>query len=48
MDTPLEITTDGKSLIVSPVEGTAREARFRKSLAKVNRKHSGTLKKLAE
>ncbi len=48
MDTPLEITTDGTSLIVSPVEGTARETRFRKSLAKVNRDHTSTLKRLAE
>ena len=25
MSTPLEITTDGKNLIISPVESTARE-----------------------
>lgn len=47
MDTPLEITTDGKSLIISPVAGSAREKKFRKSLAKVNREHAATLKKLA-
>ena len=47
MDTPLEITTDGKSLIISPVAGSAREKKFRKSLTKVNREHAATLKKLA-
>ena len=48
MDTPLEITTDGISLIVSPVAGSAREMKLRKSLAKVNRDHTSTLKRLAE
>lgn len=48
MNTPLEITTDGESLIISPVRGGSREKRFREALAKVNKKHGKTLKKLAE
>ena len=47
MDTPLEISTDGKNLIISPVQDEKREERFRAALQKVNRKHGKTLKKLA-
>jgi antitoxin MazE len=46
--TPLEITTDGKSLIISPVEDAGREKRFRAALDKVNKVHGKTLKRLAE
>ena len=48
MDTPLEIATDGKSLVISPVRDAAREKRFRQSLSRVNLKHRRTLAKLAE
>ena len=47
MDTPLEIATDGKNLIISPVQDAKREAKFRAALQKVNKKHGKTLKKLA-
>lgn len=47
MDTPLEITTDGRNLIISPVESAGREKKFRAALDKVNRTHGKTLKKLA-
>lgn len=47
MDTPLEVSTDGKNLIISPVQDAKREKRFRSALQKVNRKHGKTLKKLA-
>lgn len=45
-ETPLEITTDGKNIIISPVARVAREKAFRSALAEVNRKHEKTLKKL--
>lgn len=48
MDTPLEIATDGKSLIISPVENDKREAKFKAALEKVNRRHTGSLRRLAE
>lgn len=48
MDTPLEVTTDGESLIISPVRGKSREKRFREALKSVNKRHGKTLKKLAE
>ena len=47
METPLEVTTDGKNLIISPVQDAKREAKFRTALQKVNKKHGKTLKKLA-
>ncbi len=48
MDTPLEITTDGRSLIISPVEAADRQKKFFAVLEKVNKAHGKTLKKLAE
>ncbi len=47
MDTPLEITTDGTNLIISPVKDEKREKRFRTALEKVNKRHETTLRKLA-
>ena len=48
MDTPLEITTDGTSLIISPVQDEKREKRFKTALEKVNKRHETTLRKLAQ
>ena len=48
MDTPLEITTDGRNLIISPVESPAREKKFKTALGKVNRLHEKTLRRLSE
>ncbi|MBI4287429.1 MAG: AbrB/MazE/SpoVT family DNA-binding domain-containing protein [Chloroflexi bacterium] len=45
-DTPLEIITDGKSLIISPVRDKRRSEIVRRALAKVNMRHFGTLSKL--
>jgi antitoxin component of MazEF toxin-antitoxin module len=45
--TPLEITTDGTNIIISPVRSAAREKAFQSALATVNRKHGRTLKSLA-
>jgi antitoxin MazE len=47
MGTPLEVSTDGKNLIISPVQDAKREKRFHTALQKVNKKHGKTLKKLA-
>lgn len=48
MTTPLELATDGRNLIISPVGGVKRAARFRAALEEVNRLHAKTLKALAE
>ena len=47
MDTPLEVATDGKNLIISPVYDSKREARFRAALKKVNRRHGKSFRRLA-
>ncbi len=46
--TPLEISTDGRKLILSPVEDKRREKKFRDAIKKVNKRHAKTLKALAD
>lgn len=46
--TPLEISTDGKNIIISPVSDIKRMKKLDTSLKKINKKYHGTLKKLAE
>jgi len=46
-ETPLEITTDGRSLQIRPVRQRKRPT-LSESLDAVNRRHSSTLKKLAK
>jgi antitoxin MazE len=47
-DTPLEVSTDGSRLILSPVTTQDRRKAFDDALRKVNKKHGKVLKKLAE
>jgi len=47
-DTPLELTTNGDSILISPIRPKDRQNRLRKSLEKINRKYSDDLKRLAE
>ena len=47
-DTPLEISTDGQVLIVSPVRDAKRRKEFQKALDTANRKYGRALKRLAE
>ncbi len=48
MDSALEVSTDGKSLIISPVESEKKVKRFKAALDKVNKMHGKTLRKLAK
>ncbi len=48
MSTPLKITTDGKSLIISPLPNVQREMRLKAAIDKVNKNHGDTLRKLSE
>jgi antitoxin MazE len=48
MNTPLEITTDGKNLIISPKFNNIQEHEILNSLERINKKHGKTLKKLAK
>jgi antitoxin component of MazEF toxin-antitoxin module len=47
-ETPVEITTDGNVLIVSPVRDEARADRLTKALERANQKYGRALKRLAE
>jgi antitoxin component of MazEF toxin-antitoxin module len=46
--TPLEITTDGELLLVSPVRDATRRAKLEKALASVNKKYGKMLQRLAK
>ena len=48
MDTPLEITTDGRSLVISPVRDGDDDDRIAGALERVNARHGRTLRRLAE
>jgi len=47
-DTPLEISTNGDALLVSPVRDEARQAQLRQTLKKLNAKFGDDLQRLAE
>ena len=47
-DTPLELTSNGDALMVTPVRDKARQRKLRASLDKINRKFGEDLKRLAE
>ncbi|MCL4211977.1 MAG: AbrB/MazE/SpoVT family DNA-binding domain-containing protein [Phycisphaeraceae bacterium] len=47
-DSPLEVSTDGKVLTITPVSPESRGARVGKSLARINARHGKALRKLAE
>lgn len=46
--TPLEISTDGTLLLISPVRDEKRRLQFQESLEKVNTKYGRALKRLAD
>ena len=48
MDTPLEITTDGRNIIVSPQNEENAEASLVDALERINARHGAALKKLAQ
>jgi antitoxin component of MazEF toxin-antitoxin module len=47
-DTPLEISTDGQVLVISPVRDEEHRDRFRKALEAANRRYGRALKRLAQ
>ena len=47
-DTPLELTSNGDSLLISPVRDKARQEKLQASLDKINRKFGEDLRRLAE
>ena len=47
-DTPLEISTDGQVLVVSPVRDARRRKKFEKALEATNRRYGRALRRLAD
>ena len=47
-DTPLELTTNGDSILVSPVRDRKRQKELQASLDKINDKYGDDLQRLAE
>lgn len=47
-DTPLDISTDGEVLIISPIRDEKRRKQFEAAVAETNRKYGRALKKLAD
>ena len=48
-DTPLEISTDGEALVVTPANRSkARKDKLRRAIALIDKNYSRTMKKLAE
>ncbi len=47
-DTPLEISTDGQVLVISPVRDEKHRGNFRKALESANKRYGRALKRLAE
>jgi len=46
--TPLEISTDGESLVIAPIRDAKRRKKFEQALAESNRRYGRVLKRLAE
>jgi antitoxin component of MazEF toxin-antitoxin module len=46
-DTQLEVTTDGKSLMVSPVTDPERRKRFEAAVESINKRYAKAFKRLA-
>ncbi len=47
-DTPFEILTDGRCLVLSPIRDKAEEKKFEKSLEMVHKRFGRAMKRLAE
>lgn len=48
IDTPFEISTNGKALILTPVKNASRQAAFRSSVEKVGKRYAKTFEELAK
>lgn len=47
-DTPLDISTDGEVLIISPVRDEKRRKKFEEAVRETNRKYGRALRRLAD
>ena len=46
--TPLEVSTDGQVIVISPVRARRRTARLKRVVEEVHRRYSGAFRRLAE
>ena len=47
-DTPLEISTDGDVIVITPVREAERVQKFRAGVESINARYAGVFRKLAE
>lgn len=47
-DTPLEISTDGDVIVISPVRDGERAAKFKAGVEAINQRYAGVFRRLAE
>ena len=47
-DTPLDVSTDGDVIVISPVRDRRRAARLKRIVADAHRRYGGVFKRLAE
>ena len=47
-DTPLDVSTNGDVIVITPVRGKGHKARFRAAVEAVNRDYAGVFRRLAE
>lgn len=47
-ETPLEVSTDGDVIVVSPVRDPGRTAKLRRGMDRIHRRYAGVFRRLAE
>jgi antitoxin MazE len=47
-DTPLEVSTDGELIVISPVRSGRRTAKLKKVMERAHARYGGAFKRLAE
>lgn len=46
--TPLEVSSDGQVVVISPVRGRKRDAKLKETMARAHERYAGVFRKLAE
>ncbi len=47
-ETPLEVSTDGEVIVISPVRSSRRTAKLKRVMEKAHERYAGVFKRLAE
>jgi antitoxin MazE len=48
LETPLEVSTDGDGIVISPIRDPERVAKFKVGVEKINQRYVGVFRRLAE